>query len=523
MKLKKEIIQEINGKRLISNKKIIEKQKKYLAEWDVIFERLVDYKKKNGITTVSKNCEDRELYIWYRKQKQIYNNPQKRLPKKHLEKLKSINFYFGDGNIEKSLQTDKKWFNIIKEAIENGEKVQTNHRYRYKGQGIGTYLVGVKKKNKEGKKLDVKEKLAKLGVVFEKTSRKPIEVVERFYVDLKKTKNPNKGLFQNKFNHQVLSKVDIIPTELKNKISELWKAKFYEERTWHIRTREKTGDEMLIFITEKLFNDNNPSYNEYKNILRYGFIQKKKFLKNDSLKDELGKIWLKKFKERIDWKHKRQKQSPEAIVKRFLDDLKNLEFKRDKQRFVTRFDRTVKCKYLAVSPIVIKEIKNAWEKRFNEKLDWIIDDVEKLPEEKALILIDNLLFDDNPDKNRYKKEIEKLVVDKRHISEKTIKKLKNIWQLRFAEKLVWFVKKDITDMDRIKQWKKFRYNTKLNPDHKWYDKPINMKSIHKWVKALKSDKKALTAIITNFTLDEAREMMREGFLVDVRPLKNRFQ
>jgi hypothetical protein len=76
----------------------------YLEKWDTMFERMKLFYQENDHCTVTNGYKDRTLYGWYRKQKALYNNNL--MPKEHIEKLKTINFYFGDSH---TLTWDRKW------------------------------------------------------------------------------------------------------------------------------------------------------------------------------------------------------------------------------------------------------------------------------------------------------------------------------------------------------------------------------------------------------------------------------
>jgi hypothetical protein len=49
----------------------------------------------------------------------------------------------------------------------------------------------------------------------------------------------------------------------------------------------------------------------------------------------------------------------------------------------------------------------------------------------------------------------------------SIKKLNTVWKRKFADVRKW--EKAETIVDKIKKWKEFRYNEKLNPNEKWFD------------------------------------------------------
>jgi hypothetical protein len=63
------------------------------TRWNELFERLVEYKKKNGSTMVpSKYKQDPELAGWVKRQREKYKAKQILLSKDKIEKLDSIGF-----------------------------------------------------------------------------------------------------------------------------------------------------------------------------------------------------------------------------------------------------------------------------------------------------------------------------------------------------------------------------------------------------------------------------------------------
>ncbi|WP_320113691.1 Helicase associated domain protein [Draconibacterium orientale] len=94
-------------------KSILKITEEYLEKWDFMFQKMQKFYEINKHCTVPREHKDRTLYGWYRKQKLLHK--AKLLPKEHFEKLKSINFYFGDGH---ELFWDKKWMNSYNQLLE---------------------------------------------------------------------------------------------------------------------------------------------------------------------------------------------------------------------------------------------------------------------------------------------------------------------------------------------------------------------------------------------------------------------
>lgn len=503
---------------LIADKKKIKEQKEYLLQWDEMFNRLKSYKKEFKKTTVSKDFSDKQLYAWYRTQKKIFNHPTLKMPKEHLLKLNSIGFYFGDGHQEGVERTDKKWLRLLKEALDDGENVQTNHRYRYKGQGLGTYLVGVKKKNKLGEKLELKEKITQAGLDMDETSRDNVLVLNRFVRQLRKDKKPNKFKFQNRFNQQVLPRADVLSKEFKDDLTDAWREKFNEERSWVKGSRLKTEAELLERFVQDVLKTPKTKLAHYNIRFRHKFLHKVKNL-NQAQKDKLSEAWYFVYGVKLDWDHVSRKNSVEGTVVRFLEALKDPKDETSKRLFRARFLKSVKPKQKAVNPKLIKEINAAWKKRFSDKLNWKKMKKRIVPEDYAVLFINNLLQDNNPNIKIYKTKIVKIRPVKKDISDDTIRKLENLWELRFNEKLNWVAKKKLTDDDKVKMWKEYRYNEEKNPKGKWMTGPKSMKSIYNWVNRIKKNKYALAQVLVNFTEEELKEMKRQGFMIDLKLAK----
>lgn len=203
----------------------------YLAKWDLMFERMKAYTIAFGTSTVRRDYKDRTLYGWYRKQKLLYNHKDITMPKEHIEKLKSINFYFGDGHKLRQEKIVENWLEILFDALLNNDRVRVDHRYKYgpKKLRLGTWLVGIVASNKDGKKLDVRKQIEDLGFDFSETSRATDDVLDRFISDLLNDKNPNKMNFRTRFNKIKKKKL----TEIQRKeIEEAWQLQFNEELIW---------------------------------------------------------------------------------------------------------------------------------------------------------------------------------------------------------------------------------------------------------------------------------------------------
>ena len=207
---------------------------KFFSNWDEMFKRLVEYKQKTGRTTISKQHHDKELYRWYRHLKKITIRNDVELPVFYKKQLDTINFHFGDGHNERQSKINESWLALLQNAIDEGIDIQANHRFKYKGKNLGTWLVGIAQKNKEGKLLELTQRMKEMGFDMEAKNKKPENVVRRFISDLLEDETPHKGIYQTRFNQYILHKKDKLKPYLIQAVNDVWRYKFNEERSWEI-------------------------------------------------------------------------------------------------------------------------------------------------------------------------------------------------------------------------------------------------------------------------------------------------
>jgi hypothetical protein len=189
------------------------------------------YKEKYGRTTVSKTHPDKTLFGWYQKQKLIFNDPDLEMPKEHLKKLRSIDFFFGDGHNERSDFIRNKWLTLLKQALADDEEISQIHSYTYKGETLGTWLQE-SKTDPETRKL-----IEAAGFDYSEKSRRADHSANRFISNLRNDKTPKKSKYQTVFNSRIIHRRDKIPVELVNELNDLWREKFNEERSWEKKSR----------------------------------------------------------------------------------------------------------------------------------------------------------------------------------------------------------------------------------------------------------------------------------------------
>jgi HKD family nuclease len=212
-------------------KQILKITDAYLVKWDFMFGRMKQYKETFGTSTVKRDYEDRTLYGWYRKQKMLYVHPEIKMPQEHISKLLSIDFYFGDGHKLREANIENNWIDILQDAVLKNEDIRVNHRYIYNGVKLGTFLVGVSQANKQGKKLELREKIEATGFSYSATSRNIEDVIARLIKDLYAAKNPNKLLWRNRFIKHIDKKEKLDDKTIKE-IEFVWEYHFNEKPFW---------------------------------------------------------------------------------------------------------------------------------------------------------------------------------------------------------------------------------------------------------------------------------------------------
>lgn len=235
-KFNKEELTEIKSKttqKKYDSKEIPPITDEYMESWQDYFELFIEFKKENRdiderfSVTIPKDYKNPSLYSWYRKQKIYYTN--KLLPPEHEILLRREKFYFGDAHILwQEWKTEQK-LKLLQEAVDNGEDIGLSQRYEYKGVRLGTWIQGVKKANKAGKKLDVMEKIKDIVDITSKT-RNPIDTANRFINDLYEANESDKAIFQKRFNSAIRDQVNELPEDIQQEIVDVWYLVFNEVR-----------------------------------------------------------------------------------------------------------------------------------------------------------------------------------------------------------------------------------------------------------------------------------------------------
>jgi len=134
---------------------------------------------------------------------------------------------------------DQEWLDLLQDALDNDEDVRANHRYKYNGKSLGTWLTGIAQRNKEGKKLEIKTEIEELGFDYNLRGRTPEASTKRFIRKLISDQEPLKVNYQNWFNQIIAPKKDDLTQETIDQLNQVWELKFDEKRYWEIPSRIK--------------------------------------------------------------------------------------------------------------------------------------------------------------------------------------------------------------------------------------------------------------------------------------------
>ncbi|WP_339661830.1 hypothetical protein [uncultured Polaribacter sp.] len=145
-----------------------------------------------------------------------------------------------------------------------------------------------------------------------------------------------------------------------------------------------------------------------------------------------------------------------------------------------------------------------------EGLGFVYKTVNKDPESFLKKYTLQLSKDKKPHKHRYITRFNASILPRKDsLSEKSILKLNRIWKVKFGDIRKW--EKPETDLDRINNWKEYRYNKELNPNGKWFDYRKYMGRLYGWVYTRKRDTDKMNIISEHFSKKELNELKKEGF------------
>jgi hypothetical protein len=134
----------------------------------------------------------------------------------------------------------------------------------------------------------------------------------------------------------------------------------------------------------------------------------------------------------------------------------------------------------------------------------------RTPEASTKRFIRKLISDDDPLKVNYQNWFNSIIAPKKDdLSDETIEKLNQVWELKFEEERYWEIPSKIKD--RVDDWKEFRYDSENNPRGKWSTNDREMGDLYTWVLKRKKDANLLELIRDRFSQRELEELEAEGF------------
>lgn len=136
-------------------------------------------------------------------------------------------------------ETDQEWLNLLQGALDSDEDVSANHRYKYNGKSLGTWLTGIAQRNKEDKKLEIRDEIKEIGFDYNLRGRTPEASTKRFIKKLILDDDPLKVNYQNWFNSVIAPKKDDLSEKTIEHLNDVWELKFEEERYWDIPSKVK--------------------------------------------------------------------------------------------------------------------------------------------------------------------------------------------------------------------------------------------------------------------------------------------
>jgi len=125
-------------------------------------------------------------------------------------------------------QRQQVWLRLLKEALKDEEvKIQVNHRFKYKGKNLGTFLVEAKSKKA------LARRIKKMGLDFNDFTRGDRDLyVQRFIKDIWASNKSKKPKFITRFYRYILPHKDFYSQEIIDEINTVWKIRFGDRRIW---------------------------------------------------------------------------------------------------------------------------------------------------------------------------------------------------------------------------------------------------------------------------------------------------
>jgi superfamily II DNA or RNA helicase len=193
--------------------------------------------------------DDKNFGYWIGNQKRYWE----KLSPNRKQRLLDIGF---NPETNQDVNTDEEWIELIKDALSNGIKLKARQGFTYKNEDIGRYLRDIKTASKNGKKIEIYNKIEKAGYSFSSASKRLEITTQKWINDLTNYNNPKKLNFRNRFYKNFIPRKSDIPEEVKKEMNLLWRSMFGEELSWELmqeRTNDRT-DEWKAFRYNKEIN-----------------------------------------------------------------------------------------------------------------------------------------------------------------------------------------------------------------------------------------------------------------------------
>ncbi len=151
----------------------------------------------------------------------------------------------------KKKKSKEDWLFLVKDALENNDKIALTHGYKYKGENLGTFLIEVKRRQR----LDLIDIIESYGFRFSEHNKNSNDLLKKYIRELWNDPKPFKGKYITKFNHYIYPNRSKYDKELIEEFNVIWKIKFGDKRIW----KKPLSIKKRINIWKKI------RYNEEKN------------------------------------------------------------------------------------------------------------------------------------------------------------------------------------------------------------------------------------------------------------------
>jgi HKD family nuclease len=251
---------------------------------------------------------------------------------------------------------------------------------------------------------------------------------------------------------------------------------------------------------------------DYKNASLYGWYRRQKiYFKNNMLPDEHKKLLDSEkfyFKDAHKlWQEYLQEQKLVVLVEALIDG----EDIRVNHRYEYKGIRL--GTWLVEVSQANKKGKKLELRQQILDLGFDISSTGRNPVDSANRFLNDLLEAENPDKMRFQSRFNGTIRDRiNEIPDDILQYIVDAWHMQFNEtRVLGKIREKVKD--RTDEWKSFRYNEELNPEHKWLSTFNKMGSVYYWARLKREHKSQMDLISKQFTDKEKEELRIEYFPV----------